>query len=322
MKRRNFIAFGGAAFLSACPFAAWAQQTKVHRIGALLLGIADADSFRTELRNELAKLGFVEGRNIAFDFRSAEEKIDRLPALAAELVAMKVDVIVALYTPCALAAQKATRDIPVVAIAGDLLRTGLVPTLSRPGGNITGVSMIAAELHGKGVELFRDLLPGIRRVGLLGNASDPFYKPILEEVTIAGQATGIEIAPIVTVKGAAEVDAAFATMKKEGAGAVVLQGSLASKQAAELAIKHRLPAATFARSFPEVGGLLAYGADNPTMFRQAAVFVGKILQGAKPGEMPAEQPTKFELVFNLKTAKALGITPAESFLLRADTILE
>jgi putative tryptophan/tyrosine transport system substrate-binding protein len=320
MKRREFIAGFGAAI--AWRHVAHAQQLKVYRIGALLLGIADADSFRTELREELRRFGYVEGRNVLFEFRSAEEKLDLLPKLAAELVALKVDVIVALYTPCALAAQRATREIPIVVVAGDPLRTGLVPSLSRPGGNITGVSLIAAELHGKCVELFRDLLPSIRRVAFLGNAVDPFSKPALEEVLLAGKNTGIEVAPIIMVRGPDEIDAAFAAMKKEGAGAVVVQGSLASKNAAELALKHRLPAATFSRSFVEVGGLISYGTDGPNSFRQSAVFVKKILQGGKQADMPIEQPTKFELTINLKTAKALGLTIPQSLLQRADEVIQ
>ena len=322
MKRREFIRVICGSLAVSCPLTARAQQPKVYRVGALLLGIADADSFRTEMREELRKFGYVEGRNLLFELRSAEEKLDLLPKLAAELVALKVDVIVALYTPCAVAAQKATREIPIVVIAGDPLRTGLVPSVSRPGGNITGVSLIAAELHGKCVELFRDLFPSIRRVALLGNGADPFSKAILEEVLLTGKSTGIEIAPIIMVRGPDEVDAAFAAIKKEGAGAVVLQGSLASHNAAELAVKHRLPAATFSRSFVEVGGLMSYGPDGPNSFRQSAVFVKKILQGGKPADMPVEQPTKFELTINLKTAKALGITIAETFLSRADTVIE
>ena len=321
MQRREFIAFFGGT-VATWPFAAHAQQPKMYRVGGLLLGIADADSFRTELSEELRKFGYVEGRNLLFEFRSAEEKLDLLPKLAAELVALKVDVIVALYTPCAFAAQQATREIPIVVVAGDPLRSGLVPSLSHPGGNITGVSLIAAELHGKCVELFRDLFPSIRRVALLGNATDPFSKPILEEVLLTGKSTGVEIVPIVMARGPDEVDAAFEAMKKEGAGAVVVQGSLASKNAAELALKHRLPAATFSRSFVEVGGLMSYGPDGPNSFRQSAAFVAKILQGGKPADMPVEQPTKFELTINLKTAKALGIRIAESFLSRADTVIE
>jgi putative ABC transport system substrate-binding protein len=320
MKRREFIA--GFGTVIAWPHVARAQQPKVYRIGALLLGIADADSFRTELRDELHRFGYVERRNVVFEFRSAEEKLDLLPKLAAELVALKVDVIVALYTPCALAAQRATLEIPIVVVAGDPLRTGLVSSLSRPGGNITGVSLIAAELHGKCVELFRDLLPSIRRVAFLGNAADPFSKPVLEEVLLAGRNTGIEIAPIIMVHRPDEVDAALAAMKKEGAGAVVVQGSLASKNAAELALKHRLPAATFSRSFVEVGGLLSYGTDGPNSFRQSAVFVRKILQGGNPADMPIEQPTKFELTINLRTAKALGLTIPQSLLVRADEVIQ
>ena len=253
MRRREFITLlGGAA---AWPLVARAQQqAKVYRIGALFVGNADVESLRTELREALRKSGYVEGQNLLFEFRSAEEELDRLPRLAAELVALKVDVIVAIYTPCALAAQQATHEIPIVIVSGNPIETGLVPSLSRPGGNITGVSLIAAELHGKCVELFRDMLPSVRRVAALGNAADPISKLFLEQVQLAGRATGIEIAPAIMVRGAGEVDEAFAAMKKEGASAVVVQGSLASKNAAELALKRGLPAATVPRSFAEVGG--------------------------------------------------------------------
>src|SRR5215472_10774224 len=321
MRRRAFIALLGGATV-AWPLAARAQQSKVRRIGCLLLGNADAESFRTALRDGLRKLGYVEGQNINFDFRSAEENIDLLPKLAAELVALRVDVIVALYTPCALAAQQATREIPIVVVSGDPVGTGLVQSLARPGGNITGVSLIAAELHGKCVELFRDILPSLRRVAALGNAADPFSKSFLEQVQLAGRTTGIEIAPAIMVRGPGEVDEAFAAMKKEGASAVVVQGSLASKNAAELALKRGLPAATVPRSFAEVGGLMSYGADGPESFRRAAAFVVKILQGGKPADMPVEQPTKFELVINLKTAKALGLDVPWFLQQRADEVIE
>ena len=315
MKRREFITLlGGAAV--AWPLAARAQQTKVYRIGALFVGNADVDSLRTELREALRKSGYVEGQNLLFEFRSAEEELDRLPKLAAELVALKVDVIVAIYTPCALAAQRSTREIPIVIVSGNPIETGLVPSLSRPGGNITGVSLIAAELDGKCVEFFRDMFPSVRRVAALGSAADPISKLFLEQVQLAGRTTNIEIAPAIMVRGPGEIGA------KEGAGAVVVQGSLASKNTAELALKHGLPAATVPRSFAEVGGLMSYGADGPDSFRRGALFVVKILQGGKPADMPVEQPTKFELVINLKTAKALGLTIAESFLLRADMLIE
>jgi putative ABC transport system substrate-binding protein len=286
------------------------------------VGNADIDALRTTLSEELRKFGYIEGGNLVFEFRSAEEKLDLLPKLAAELVAIKVDVIVALYTPCALAAQQATREIPIVVVSGDPVGTGLVQSLARPGGNITGVSLIAAELHGKCVELFRDILPSLRRVAALGNAADPFSKSFLEQVQLAGRTTGIEIAPITMVRGPDEIDAAFAAMKKGGADAVVVQGSLSSKNVAELALKHRLPAATVPRSFAEFGGLMSYGADGPESFRRAAIFVVKILQGGIPKDMPVEQPTKFELVLNLKTAKALGIETPGWLLSRADEVIE
>jgi putative ABC transport system substrate-binding protein len=320
MRRRQFLGvLGGAAV--AWPLAARAQQTRLYRIGALFVGSADSDTFRTQLREEIRKSGYVEGQNVHFEFRSAEEKLNLLPALAAELIALKVDVIIAVYTPCALAAQRATREIPIVVVAGDPLGTGLVANLARPGGNITGVSLMAAELHGKCVELLRDMVPSVRRVAGLANAADPFSKSVLEQFELAGRTTGIEIAPVM-VRTPDEVDAIFAIAKKEGADAVVVQGSLASKNVAELALKHRLPAATVPRSFAEVGGLLSYGADGPDSFRRSASFVIKILQGGRPADMPVEQPTKFELVINLKTAKALGIEVPWFLQQRADQVIE
>ena len=312
MRRRDFLTLlGGTA---AWPLAGHAEQTRVHRIGALLLGNADAESFRMELREGLRKSGYIEGQNLLFDFRSAEGQLDLLPKLAAELVALKVDVIVALYTPCALAARQATHEIPIVVVSGDPVGTGLVTSLARPGGNVTGISLMAAELHGKCVELFHDILPSVRRVAILLNAEDPFWKQIQEQVQLACRAMAIEIAPSVMVRGPNEIDAAFAAMKGEGAGAVVVHGSLSTKNVAELALKHGLPAATQTRSFAEVGGLMSYGADGPDVFRQSAVFVIKILQGGNPTNIPVEQPTRFALAINLRTAKALGIMVPESFV--------
>ena len=244
------------------------------------------------------------------------------PSSRPELVALKIDVIVALFTPCSLAAQQATRDISIVTVSGDPVRLGLVASLARPRANITGISLrLAVELHAKCVELFRDAFPGIRRVAALGNASDPFSKPFLEQVRLVGKNTGIET-PEFVVRTPDEIDPALAAMKKDGAEAVVVQGSLSTQHVANLMFKHRLPAATFTRSFAEVGGLMSYGADDPDVFRRSAVFVAKILQGSKPADLPVEQPTKFELVINLKTAKALDLQIAESFLLRANTIIE
>jgi putative tryptophan/tyrosine transport system substrate-binding protein len=320
MKRRQFIALVGGAAVAGL-LAARAQQTQMRRIGALILGNADAEAFRKEMREGLSKAGYIEGRNILFDIRSAQGKLDLLPELAAELVATKVDVLVALYTPCARAAQQATRDIPIVAIVANPIETGFIASLARPGGNITGVSLMAAEAHGKCVEVFGDMLPSVRKVAALGNASDPFMPLFLEKVYLSGRATGIEIVPV-TVRSSDEIEQAFATILKDGAEALVMQGSLPSRTVAELAIKQRLPAASFTRSFAEVGGLVSYGPNATDSFQRGVYFVIKILQGGKPAEIPAEQPTKFELVINLKTAKAIGIKVPATLLARADEVIE
>jgi len=211
VKRRDFITLlGGAA---VWPLAARAQQFKVVRIGALYIGLADAESFRNELREGLRDLGYVEGQNIAFEFRSAEGKLDRLPELASELVRLRVDVIVALYVPCALAAKQATRDIPIVIIAADPVETGIVSSLARPGGNITGVSLMSAASTAKNIELFHDMLPSVRRIGVFGNSANPVYaKAMLDEVLRAGGPTGIEIQPVVMIREPDELEDSFTTM--------------------------------------------------------------------------------------------------------------
>ena len=218
MRRRVFLGLVSAAAAS-WPLAVFGQQTKIVRIGALYLGNADADSFKTNLREGLRELGYVEGQNIAFEFRSAEGKADQLPILAAELVRLKVDVIVALYVPCALAAKQATTDIPIVAIAADPVETGIVPSLARPGGNITGVSLMSAASNAKNIELFRDMLPTIRRVAVLVNAKDPiFAKAMIDEALRAGTSTGTDIGPILTINGPDELESAFATDGQRASG--------------------------------------------------------------------------------------------------------
>ena len=321
MKRREFITLlGGAA---AWPLAAHAQQSKMARIGALYIGTADEELFKKEHREGLRELGYVEGQNIAFEFRSAEGDLARLPDLAAELVRLRVDVIVTVYVPPSLAAKQATRDIPIVAIVGDPVETGIVSSLAHPGGNITGVSLMASALAGKSVELFRDMLPSMRRVGVLGHATNPvFAKAMLDEVLLAGAPTGIEIQPVVMVRGPDEFESAFTNMIQERAEAVVVQGSLAIKALTDMAIKYRLPTASTPRAFADIGGLMSFGADGPASFRHGAKFVQRILQGRQPKDIPIEQPTKFELAINLKTAKAIGLKIPETFLLRADALLE
>jgi putative tryptophan/tyrosine transport system substrate-binding protein len=322
MRRREFMTLLGGA-VTVWPLAARAQQAKVARIGALYIGLADAESFKKELREGLRELGYMEGQNIAFEFRSAEGKLDRLPELAAELVRLKVDLIVALYVPSALAAKQATSEIPIVIVAADPVETGIVASLARPGGNITGVSLMSAVLVGKCVELFRDMLAATRQIAVLTNAADPlFAKLVLDEAERAGSITGIKIQPIMVRGPDEELDAAFAAMVRGQADAVVIQGSLSTKRIADLALEHRLPAASTTRAFANVGGLMSYGADGPALFRLGAKFVHRVIQGRQPNDLPIEQPTKFELAVNLKTAKAMGLTIPESFLLRADALIE
>jgi putative tryptophan/tyrosine transport system substrate-binding protein len=322
MRRRKFFTLlGGAAV--GWPIAVRAQPSKVARIGVLYIGLADAESFKKELRDGLRELGYVEGQNIAFEFRSAEGKLDRLPELASELVRLNVDLIVALYVPSALAAKQATREIPIVIIAAEPIETGIVASWARPGGNITGVALMSAALVGKCVELFRDMLSATRRIAVLTNAADPlFAKLVVDQVELAGRITGIEIQPIMVRGPDEELDAAFATIARGRANAVVIQGSLSTKRIADLALEHRLPAASTTRGFVDAGGLMSYGADGPAIFRHSARFVQRILQGRQPNDLPIEQPTKFELAVNLRTAKAMGLTIPESFLGRADEIIE
>ena len=321
MKRREFITLlGGAAV--AWPIAAHAQG-KFARIGALVLTSADAQSLARALREGLREFGYAEGQNFTFEFRSADGNVDRLPALAADLVRLPVDVIVATFTPCALAAKQATTTIPIVMVAvADPVGAGLVQSLARPGGNITGFSNMGAETAGKSVELLREMLPSLRRVAVLANPVDPFTKPLLEQVHLAGRIAGIEIAPVAMARGPDELEAAFATMTQERAEAVVVQGIFFSRTVADLAVKYRLPSASVLRQFAQAGGLMSYGADVPDIFRRSAVLVHRILQGTKPADLPVELPTQFELVINLKTAKSLGVDVPWFLQQRADEVIE
>jgi putative ABC transport system substrate-binding protein len=323
IRRREFIALLGSGAAAAWPFPARAQQSRLPQIGALVLTSADARSLGDELREGLRELGCVEGRNFTVELRSADGNADRLSDLAAELVRLRVDVIVAAYTPCALAAKRATTSIPIVmAAVADPIGAGMVQSLARPGGNISGFSNMAAETAGKCVDLFRDMLPSLRRVAVLANPVDPFTKSLLDQVRLAGSTGGIEIAPVAMVRELAEVETAFADMAGKQAQAVVVQAIFFSGAIADLAIKYRLPSAAVLRSYPHAGGLMSYGADVPHLFRRSASLVHKILQGAKSADLPVEQPTKFELVVNRRTAKSIGLTLPESILLRADEVIE
>ena len=320
MRRRKFIVLlGGAAV--AGPVAGWAQPGKVPRIGILVLGNPDPAPFLKEFREGLRELGYVEGQNVVFEFRTAKGSPALLSQLAAELVALKVDIIVGFQTPAATAAKQATADIPVVVNSGDPVGTGLVASLARPGGNVTGVTGAGAELGGKNLELVREVLPSARRVAVLANAPDPFHKPFVESIQAAGRTLGIEIKPI-AVRGAEEFDAAFAEMEKWRAEAVIDQPSLTQRRIVEMAMKHRLPSFAPNTNFPAQGGLMAYSADQSALYREMATFVDKIIKGRRPADLPVQLPVKFQLVINLKTANALGLTLPPTLLTRADQVIE
>jgi putative tryptophan/tyrosine transport system substrate-binding protein len=322
MRRREFIAVLGGATAS-WPLAARAQQQpNIPKIGVLVAGIPDPEPFWRIFREGLRDLGYIEGRNILYEFRSAGGQTNLLGELAADLVRLKVDIIVTWQTPTVRAAKLATREIPIVmADAGDPVGTGLVESLARPGGNITGMAGVTAELAGKSVELIREIIPTARRVAALCNVTDPFAKPFLDHVQLGGRATGTEIKPIM-VSSHEEFEAAFPTMVRDHVDVVIVQPSLPTKRAAELALREHLPAVSVPRWFAEEGGLMSYSPKQTDLYRQATVYVDEILRGARPADLPVQQPTKFELIINLKTAKALGLTIPESFLVRADEVIE
>jgi putative ABC transport system substrate-binding protein len=297
------------------------QVGKVSRIGVLTfteMTAALQEAFRQGLRDH----GYVEGQNVLVEWRAAEGRPDRAKALAMELVQLKVDVIVANLTPAVQAAKDATSTIPIVmASAGDPVGTGFVASLARPGGNITGLTGISAELSGKRIELLRELIPGLARVGLLVNASNPFAKPFVAETQAAARRAGVQL-HVEDVRGPQQIGAAFSALTKRRVGGVIVDGALTAWQAAELAVQHRLPAVSNQRQFVDSGGLMSHGARFADVHRRAASYVDKILKGARPGDLPVERPTQFELVINLRTAKALGLTIAPSLLLRADQVIE
>jgi len=320
MRRREFIALIAGA--TTWPVGAPAQQPKVPTIGVLVHDAPGWERFWQLFPENMVQLGYNEGQNIRFEFRSDEGELSRMPELAAELVRLKVDLMVTWLTPAATAAKQATRDIPIVcARCGDMLETGLVESLARPGGNVTGSTALGAELSAKTVDLIREILPSALHVAALANASDPFSKSFLKGIQLAGEATGTAIHPAM-IHRAEELDAAFAAMARLRPDAVIVQPSLPTKRIAELALGHRLPAICGVHQFAIDGGLVAYFGSEADMYRRAAVFVDKILKGTKPADLPVEQPTRFELVVNLKTAKALGLTVPPSLVARADEVIE
>jgi putative ABC transport system substrate-binding protein len=284
--------------------------------------VGNREPFWSLFQAGLRDLGYIDGQNIRIELRSGDGNLQALPDLAAELVALKVDVIVASETPAVQAAKQATKEIPIVmSPSGDPIGTGLIVSLARPGGNITGLSAATAELAGKSLELVREILPSVRRVAALADPKNPFTKPFLEHIELAARTLSIEARPYM-IRGADEFDTVFAEIARQQVDAVIVQPTLPRKSAIDLALHHRLPAISGNRAFPEAGGLLSYAASLADRYRGSAVYVDKILKGSKPAELPVQQPTRFELVINLKTAKALGITLPTSLLARADEVIE
>jgi putative tryptophan/tyrosine transport system substrate-binding protein len=330
MRRRAFILLlGGAAAapLLLWPLAARAQQPrKLPTIGFLGSGTAAAQSqWIATFVQRLRELGWIEGRTVAIEYRWAEGRNERFAEIAAEFVRRKVDVIFTLSTPTVVAAKQATSVIPIVfAAAGDPVGTGLVASLARPGGNVTGLSLQAPDLVGKRLELLREVVPGLRRLAVLANISNPINLVDRDEVRTTAGTLGLEIVAL-EIRRTEDIVPAFEGLKGRADALYVNADPLIITNLTlinTLALGARLPSVHGFREYAEAGGLMSYGPNLPDLFRRAADYVDKILRGAKPADIPVEQPTKFDLVINLTTAKALGLTIPESFLVRADEVIE
>jgi putative ABC transport system substrate-binding protein len=332
MRRRDFIKVI-AGSVAAWPLAARAQQAaKVARIGYLVTGALESPETRVTLdalRQGLRERGYIEGQNIVIEYRGADGKIERLPGLATELARAKIDLMIAASTAAGRAAQQATTTMPIVVVAmGDPVQDGLVAGLARPGGNITGTTFLGPELVPKRLALLKEVLPTISRVAALwqpGAYGERTMGDMLRQVAEAAGTLGLQL-QLVEARGPDEFDRAFSTMAGERAEALFLLPSpmlfSERRRIVGLAAMHRLPAMYQAREFVDLGGLASYGANLPDIFRRTATYVDKILKGAKPADLPVEQPTRFELVVNLKTARELGLTISREFLLLADDVIE
>jgi putative tryptophan/tyrosine transport system substrate-binding protein len=324
VNRRVFIRTVAGGLLAG-PHAAQAQQASVPRIGVLAPTTCSHPNYQA-LREGLRALGYVEGTTIIIECREAAGRYERVPELAAELVRLRVDVLVTDGLSPARAAKQATKTIPIVmGTVGDPVGAGLVHSLARPGANITGLTLTTAEMNTKRLEFLKAITPGSSHVGVLTNPGNPGAALGIRETEAAARSLGLTL-HVVEARGAEDLERAFAEMLKQQAKAVVILPDpiLAdqSTRTAALAAKYRLPAVGEVRNFAEAGGLLAYGPRSEENFRRAAFLVDKILKGSKPGDLPIEQPTKFELVINLKTARALGLTIPPSLLQRADQVIE
>jgi putative ABC transport system substrate-binding protein len=331
LNRRIFLGTLGGGLLAA-PLATEAQGERIARIGYLVLNpVARERRVRAPFLHGLRDLGYVEGRNLLIEYRDADGKPERFAALAAQLVALKVDVIVTTTggTASALAAKQTTATLPIVfATAGDPVAEGIGTSLARPGGNVTGLSVVVPDLIGKSLELIKQVVPGVNRIALLvkpDSLPDRALKERLEAATIAAQALGVRL-QVVEARGPQDFDRAFSDMTQARAGAlhVLATGMFDTHRGrlVALAAENRLPTVYTFKHSVEDGGLMSYGPDLADLYRRAAIYVDKILKGAKPADLPVEQPTKFELTINLKTARALGLTIPQALLLRADEVIQ
>ena len=326
VQRRDFLIAAGA--LVAAPLAEAQQAAKVPRIGYLATSRGPSPHLYEAFLQGLRDLGYVEGRNVVIEYRDAEGKLDRLPALAAELVALKVDVIVATSTPHALAAKQATRTIPIVFTSvGDPVGSGLVSSHARPGGNITGLASRTQELVSKCLEQLKQSVPGVKQVAVLwhpGSRGERAEQDTLKQAEVAARSLGVRL-QFFEARGPEDFDRAFAEMGKVRADALIVLSSTMlfaeRRRLVELAAKAKLPAVYPWREAADAGGLMSYGANIADLFRRAAAYVDRILKGAKPGDLPVQQPEKFEVVINLKTAKDLGLTIPPPVLARADEVI-
>jgi ABC-type uncharacterized transport system substrate-binding protein len=319
MRVRMFAVLTGA--LLACQGAALAQD-RMPTLGILALGNPDPSVFIRDFKATLGSLGYVEGKNIRLEIRSAEGQSSRLAPLARDLVAMKVDVLVPFQTPAAIAAKGATSDIPIMmASVADPIGSGLVQSLSHPGGNVTGVSGAVAELGAKNLELIKEVVPSARRVAVLANEPDPFHKTMIRNAEAAAGPLGLQV-QVVLARAGDDFDRHFETMKSSGVDAVLVQPSLPLEKVVASAAKSGLPAACPYSAFTQAGGLMAYSADSGLMHERAAVMVDKVLKGRKPAELPVEITTRFRLIINVKAANAIGLKLAPVLLTRADEVIE
>jgi putative ABC transport system substrate-binding protein len=325
MNTKTIIRLFAAALLSTAPFSEAQEAKKVSRIGFLLVGGFTDTSRADAFRQGLQQLGYVEGKNIVIEWRRAEGKLDRLDELAAELVRLKVDVFVTSGNAVTRAAKKATSTIPIVtSLVSDPVENGFIASLARPGGNITGLTSLGAELSGKRLELLKETIPRLSRVMVLGNSHTPGNSQAVQQTETVARVMGVQLI-YKDVQTVTDIDAAFKTLSKNRSDAVFMLPNAVllahRRRVVELTIENRLPMMYDAKEYVQIGGLISYAADAEDLFRRSSIYVDKILKGAKPADLPVEQPKKFEFVINLKTAKQIGLTIPPNVLARADKVI-